>query len=193
MAGWKSFCSSIKIMGSKVQLNNSNKKYLWILRWNSIKILHCAQFRLRHYHKQYVTKYLSIYTQNLPHFLSYQIQSDSQTDQYLTVQLNAYRAKCYFVTFTMFTVLQQIPFELGSRKESQKNLTNPYLKIQDGCSAHQAIAIYCLIALLSFLCLIKSVIHTVLSNFYLWTCYYSVCMHKTLHNALLSTCIANNG
>ena len=41
------------------------------------------------------------------------------------------------------------------------------------------------------MCLIKSVIHTVLSNFYLWTCCYGVCMCKIPRNALISTGIAN--
>lgn len=49
---------------------------------------------------------------------------------------------------------------------------------------------YCLLALLSYLCLILSVLHTAQSNLHLC---FSVCILKTLCNALLSTDIANNG
>jgi len=60
-------------------------------------------------------------------------------------------------------------FQLRKSGESH----NHDLEIQDGCSVHQqsvkAVVIYCFISTSVYLCLIKSVIHIVLSNFNLWT------------------------
>lgn len=50
-----------------------------------------------------------------------------------------------------------------SESESRKNLVNHTSK------SKMAPPRICLLTLLSYLCLIKSVVHTVLSNFYLWT------------------------
>lgn len=90
-----------------------------------------------------------------------------------------------------------ISFELGSQnfwapiwnfdlaEPHQPQPQNP----QDFCSMHKhakAAVIYCLLAHLEYLCLIKSVIHTILSNIYLWTCCYGVCIGKMLRHVLLS-------
>lgn len=73
--------------------------------------------------------------------------------------------------------------------ESRENLTNP---VQDGCPEHQQ-SESCgntqFIPRPSYLCHIKSVIHTVVSN--LLICGH-VCMCKILHNELLSTGTVNN-
>lgn len=44
---------------------------------------------------------------------------------------------------------------------------------------------YCLLELLSCMCFNKSVLKTVLSNFYPWTCCFGVCMHIIQCHALL--------
>ena len=55
------------------------------------------------------------------------------------------------------------------------------LTIRENCG------MYCLLALLSYLCLINPVVHMVLSNFYLVTRCYGVRMHTMPPNVLLST------
>jgi len=74
-------------------------------------------------------------------------------------------------------------FQLGKSDESH----NVDLEIQDGCSVHQQsvkAVLYTVFSTSVYLCVIKSVVHTVLSNFYVWT---SVCMCKTPRNTWLST------
>lgn len=47
-----------------------------------------------------------------------------------------------------------------------------------GINSCESSRIHCLLACLSYLCLIESDIHTILSNFNLWKCCCGVCMHK---------------
>lgn len=58
-----------------------------------------------------------------------------------------------------------------------------------------AAVMYRLLALRSYSCLIKPVIHTAASNFDLWTRCYGVCLHKIVHNVLYLLLIntANDG
>lgn len=63
---------------------------------------------------------------------------------------------------------EDAPWSQISDSESQKNLTNPNFKTQDGCSTPQTSKCgsdILLLALLFYFCLIKSVVHTLLSNF----------------------------
>lgn len=56
---------------------------------------------------------------------------------------------------------------------SKSKMAAPRINSCESCKIH------CSLALLSYLCVIKSVLHTVLSNFDLWPCIFSVCMSKT--------------
>ena len=67
------------------------------------------------------------------------------------------------------------PSEEGFQLRKSDKPHHPDFRIQDGCPRTST-----LLALPSYLFLIKSVINTVLSNFYLWICCYGVCMHKIL-------------
>ena len=69
------------------------------------------------------------------------------------------------------------------------NLENPPIVASPGGNA---IVINSLFTVLSHLCLIKSVLHTEPSNFYLWTCLYNVVMHKIRLSEWTSDGIANN-
>lgn len=63
--------------------------------------------------------------------------------------------------------------------KTSTTLTKPDLKIQYGNShvnSAKAVVVYCLLAVLQ--CFNKTGVYTALSNFLLWTCCYSVGMHK---------------
>ena len=78
---------------------------------------------------------------------------------------------------------------------SKSNMAAPCINSSESnkLTKTKAVVINSLLAHLSYLCLTKSVVHTVLSHFYLCTCCYAVCMHKKQRNAFLLTGIANNG
>ena len=70
---------------------------------------------------------------------------------------------------------------------SKSEMAGPYI------NSVKVVVTSCLLAVLFYLDLIKWVIHTALSNFYLWTCCYTVFISKTQQNVFLSSGIANSG
>ena len=83
-----------------------------------------------------------------------------------------------------------------SNSESRTNLTTPTSKSKMAAphiNSRERCSNILFFSTSVYLCLIKTFVHTALSNFYLWTCRYGVCMRKMARNALLSTGIANNG
>lgn len=78
----------------------------------------------------------------------------------------------------------------AAESHTHTHLTSCDLKFEDGCD--DSCRMCSLLALKSNLCLL----YTVLSNFYLWTCCFCVCMCTIPHIELLPTvllALANNG
>lgn len=76
---------------------------------------------------------------------------------------------------------------ISSTLNSKSKMAALHINSSENCSN-----ILFLIGLLSYLYLIKSVVHTVLSNLYVWT-FYGVYTSNIPRHALLSTDIANSG
>lgn len=88
-------------------------------------------------------------------------------------------------------------FPVGNVAPEVRFLTQEVGEISPTLTSKSMIAavMYRLLALRSYSCLIKPVIHTAASNFDLWTRCYGVCLHKIVHNVvyLLLINTANDG